>query len=57
MKNRYLNSPYPGSAKVPSTLYYDHNGNFLGIENGIDFQDEEAYVRMRWWEIVIYLAV
>jgi len=45
---RYLNNPNPGSAKVPSILYYDHNGRFRGVENGIDFQDSNAFLKMKW---------
>ena len=52
MRHRYLNNPNPGSAKVPSILYYDHNGNFRGVENGVDFQDN-AFLKMKWWEIVL----
>jgi hypothetical protein len=52
LRNRYLDNPNPGSAKVSSVLYYDHNGNFRGVENGVDFQDESAYLRMKWWGTV-----
>lgn len=48
MRNRYLNTPNLGSAKVPSVLYYDHDGNFCGIENGVDFQDDDAFLRIKW---------
>ena len=51
MRHRYLNNPNSGSAKVPSILYYDQNGDFCGVENGIDFQDSDAFIKMKWWEI------
>ena len=51
-RGRYLNNPNPGSAKVPSILYYDQDGTFLGVDNGVDFQDDE-YLKIRWWEIAI----
>ena len=54
MRDRYLNNPNPGESKVPSTLYYDRNGNFRGVENGVDFQDDSVFLKMRWWEIVIH---
>ncbi|KAF9650931.1 hypothetical protein BDM02DRAFT_3163995 [Thelephora ganbajun] len=50
---RYLNTPNLGSAKVPSILYYDHDGNFRGIENGVDFQDDDAFLRIKWWKLMI----
>jgi len=34
-------------------LYYDHSGNFRGVENGIDFEDSDEFLRMKWWEIVL----
>jgi len=34
-------------------LYYDHNGNFRGVENGVDFQDSDAFLKMKWWEVVL----
>ena len=49
---RYLNNPNPGSAKVPSVLYYDRDGDFRGVENGVDFQDSDALFRMKWCEVV-----
>ena len=48
MRDRYLNNPNPGSAKVPSTLYYDRNGGFRDVENGINSKDKNAFLRMRW---------
>jgi len=45
---RYLNDPNPGSAKVPSILSYDSNGNFRGVENGTDFQEDDGLLRMKW---------
>ena len=49
MRDRYLNNPNGlGSAKVPSILYYDRNGNFRGVENGVDFKDEKEFLKMRW---------
>ena len=53
---RYLNNPNPGSAKVPSVLYYDQDGTFLGVDNGVDFQDDD-YLKMRWWETAICSTV
>ena len=47
MRFRYLKHANHGSAKVPSTLYYDQNGKFLGVEDGADFQDDD-FLRMRW---------
>jgi len=52
MRDRYLNTPNHGSAKVPSILYYDHDGGFCGIENGVDFQDEDEFLKIRWWATV-----
>ena len=52
MRGRYLNNPNPGSAKIPSILYYDHDGDFCGVENGVNFQDEDEFLKMRWWETV-----
>ena len=57
MGDRYLNNPNPGSAKIPSILYYDHEGNFRGVENGVDFQDDDAFLKMRWWVIVTHSTV
>jgi len=37
-------------------LYYDHNGNFRGVEGGVDFQDD-ALVKVKWWEIVLHSPV
>ena len=31
-------------------MYYDHSGNFCGVENGVDFQDSVAFLKMKWWE-------
>ena len=53
MRDRYLNGPIMGSAKIPSILYYDCNGNFRGVENGMDFQDDDKLLRMKWWENVM----
>ena len=50
---RYPNTPNLGSAKIPSILYYDHDGNFRGVENGVDFQDDDELLKMRWSEILI----
>ena len=47
MSDRYPNTPNLGSSKVPSVLYYDRDGRFCGIENGMDFQDDE-FLKMRW---------
>ena len=57
MRGRYPDQSNPGSAKVPSILYYDHDGNFCGVENGGDSQDNEAFLRIRWLETVIFLCV
>ena len=48
MGHRYLNNPNPGSETVPSVLYYDRNGNFRGVENGVDFEDSDKLLRMKW---------
>ena len=48
MRCRYPNTANLGSAKVPSILYYDHDGGFCGVENGVNFQDEEEFLRVRW---------
>jgi len=53
MRNRYPNTPNLGSAKVPSILYYDHDGGFCGVENGVNFQDDDEYLRVRWWETLL----
>ena len=50
MRYRYLNTPNLGSAKVPSILHYDHDGKFCGVENGVDFQDEEEFLSIRWYD-------
>ena len=52
MSSRYPNTPNLGSAKIPSILCYDHDGEFCGVENGVDFQDDDAYLKIRWWEVV-----
>ena len=31
-------------------MYYDQNGNFRGVENGVDFLDSDAFLKMKWWE-------
>jgi len=46
--DRYPNTPNLGSAKIPSILYYDLDGNFCGVENGVDFQDDDEFLVMRW---------
>ena len=33
-------------------LYYDRDVNFHGVENGVDFQDDDALLRMKWWATV-----
>ena len=48
MSDRYLDNPNPGSSKIPSILYYDHSGNFQGVENGVDFQEPDEYLQMKW---------
>ena len=48
MSGRYLNNPNPGSSKIPSILYYDQSGNFRGVENGVDFQEHDEYLQMKW---------
>ena len=48
MSGRYLNNPNPGSSKIPSILYYDKSGNFRGVENGVDFQEHDDYLQMKW---------
>ena len=48
MSDRYLNNPNPGSSKISSVLYYDQNGNFCGVENGVDFQECDDYLKMKW---------
>ena len=53
MRDRYANARNFGSAKIPSVLYYDRGGNFCGIENGMDFQDDDAYLKLRWCETSI----
>ena len=53
-RDRYPNTPETGSGKVPSILYYDHAGSFCGVENGVDFQDEDEFLRVRWWETAIW---
>ncbi|KAF9783759.1 hypothetical protein BJ322DRAFT_1109608 [Thelephora terrestris] len=37
---------------IPSTLYYDQDGNFLGVENGVDFQDDD-FLRLKWWKLLL----
>ena len=29
-------------------MYYDYDGNFCGVENGVDFQDEDQFLKIRW---------
>ncbi|KAF9782375.1 hypothetical protein BJ322DRAFT_1111242 [Thelephora terrestris] len=50
---RYLDNPNAGSAKVPSILYYDRNGNFRGVENGTGLEDDEGLIQMRWWKLAL----
>ena len=57
MRDRYLDTPNLGNAKVPSILYYDHDGGFCGVENGVDFQDEDEFLKMRWWVTVTCSAL
>ena len=57
MTNRYLYSSNAGSAKVPSTFYYNHDGTFRGIEGGADTEDIDELLRMKWWEVVLYLPM
>ena len=38
-------------------FYYDDEGVFRGIENGVDFQDTDGLLRMKWWEIVLCLPM
>ena len=52
--NRYLDNPNVGTAKVPSILYYDKNGNFRGVENGTGLQDDESLIQMRWSVVYKY---
>ena len=47
--SRYLDNPSIGSAKVPSILYYDRDGNFRSVENGKGLQEDERLVQMRWF--------
>jgi len=54
MEDRYPNTPNLGSAKIPSTVYYDHDGKFCGVENGMDFQDDDAYLKLRWCETAMH---
>ena len=53
MSDRYLNAPNLGSAKVPSILYYDRDGKFCGVENGVDFQDDDEFLRIKRWEAIV----
>jgi hypothetical protein len=53
MRNRYLNIPNFGSAKVPSVLCYDHDGGFCGAENGVDSQEDDEFLKLKWWEGVM----
>ncbi|KAF9783740.1 hypothetical protein BJ322DRAFT_1109589 [Thelephora terrestris] len=50
---KYLDNPNVGSAKVPSILYYDQNGNFRGVENGTGLQDDESLIELRWWKLLL----
>ncbi|KAF9783743.1 hypothetical protein BJ322DRAFT_876964 [Thelephora terrestris] len=50
---KYLGNPKAGSAKVPSILYYDRNGNFRGVEDGTGLQDDESLLQMRWWKLLL----
>ena len=54
MRDRYPNTPNLGSAKIPSVLYYDHDGSFRGVENGVDFQDDDEFLKMTWSEVVMF---
>ena len=51
---RYPNTPNLGSAKIPSVLYYDHDGGFRGVENGVDSQDDDEFLKMAWWEVIMF---
>ena len=51
---RYLYGSNTGSAKVPSTFYYDRDGTFRGIvENGVNSPDSDSLLTMKRWEIVL----
>jgi len=57
VRGRHPDAPSLGTGVFPSILYYDHDGNFCGVENGEDFQDNEKFLRVRWWETVIHSPV
>jgi len=57
MRYRCPNSSNLESARVPSVLYYDHNGNFRGVLKGVDFQDSDALIKVKWWEAVLHSPV
>lgn len=37
------------SSSKTSMRYYDHSGNFRGIKNRVDFQEDDKYMRLEWW--------
>jgi len=43
-----------GSAKVPSILYYDRNGDFRGVGNGKGLQDDESLLQIYWFVNAIH---
>ncbi|KAF9782380.1 hypothetical protein BJ322DRAFT_1010304 [Thelephora terrestris] len=54
MVTKYLDNPNAGTAKVPSILYYDQDGNFRGVENGTGLQEDESLLQMRWFVTLKY---
>jgi len=48
MRDRYLNTPGSGSEKVSSIMYYDHDGKFCGVKNGVNLQDDDAFLKIKW---------
>jgi hypothetical protein len=63
VRDRYLNTPNIGSAKVPSILYYDNDGKFCGVENGVGVQgdpqddgddpQDDNFLKIKWWETAV----
>jgi len=57
VRGRYSKAQNLDSAKVSSTLRYDRDGNFFGVESGEDLQDDETFLRIKWWMIVMHSPV
>jgi len=37
-----------GNLKIPSILYYDHEGSFRGVKGTVDYDEAEDLYEVRW---------